>query len=187
MADTLLILDTVDRNHYCHVQDPPEMRTTASQRIALVPDSVDVEQFQQDDPGDVATSRGPVEPQGGSDMVNHRRSEQHGTRSTGLCYSFREDTTVHREDIIGSRIARQPNGCWEYNGGNGDYCLMRPGDNRNPVRVHRWVYELLVGPIPKDHHLHHECENTRCVNPEHLTPLTPGDHRRRHAEMRQAS
>lgn len=32
---------------------------------------------------------------------------------------------------------------------------------------------LLVGPIPQGLHLDHLCRNTRCVNPDHLEPVTP--------------
>jgi hypothetical protein len=48
------------------------------------------------------------------------------------------------------------------------------------VRVHRVVYEHLVGPIPSGHELHHLCENKRCVFPDHLVPLVPREHRRIH-------
>lgn len=38
--------------------------------------------------------------------------------------------------------------------------------------AHRWVYELLVGPIPTGLVLDHLCRNTICVNPRHLEPVT---------------
>lgn len=41
---------------------------------------------------------------------------------------------------------------------------------------HRWSYEFFVGPIPEGHHLHHECHNRPCVNPDHLHPLLPQEH-----------
>lgn len=38
--------------------------------------------------------------------------------------------------------------------------------------AHRWAYEYLVGPIPEGMEIDHLCRNRRCVNPEHLQPVT---------------
>ncbi len=43
------------------------------------------------------------------------------------------------------------------------------------VRVHRLVYEELVGPIADGAVLMHSCANRRCVKPNHLTPGTVQD------------
>lgn len=42
--------------------------------------------------------------------------------------------------------------------------------------AHRWGYERFVGPIPDGRHLHHVCDQPRCVNPAHLLPLTQREH-----------
>jgi hypothetical protein len=42
--------------------------------------------------------------------------------------------------------------------------------------VHRYVYEMLVGPIPQGMHVHHICNNQLCVNPAHLQIVTPQEH-----------
>jgi hypothetical protein len=56
---------------------------------------------------------------------------------------------------------------------------------RQPRRLaHRVVYEEVVGPIPAAHELHHRCENPRCVNPDHLEPVTRAEHAKRHVELR---
>ena len=39
-------------------------------------------------------------------------------------------------------------------------------------RAHRAVYELLVGKVPDGLQLDHLCRNRKCVNPEHLEPVT---------------
>lgn len=40
------------------------------------------------------------------------------------------------------------------------------------ARAHRVSYELLVGPIEPGLVLDHLCKNTKCVNPDHLDPVT---------------
>lgn len=49
------------------------------------------------------------------------------------------------------------------------------GKNRG---VHRIIYEILVGPIPKGLIVRHRCHNRRCVNIEHLILGTKADNRR---------
>jgi len=46
--------------------------------------------------------------------------------------------------------------------------------------AHRLAYEAAFGPIPEGFDVHHECENTLCVNPEHLGVALRGQHRRLH-------
>lgn len=40
------------------------------------------------------------------------------------------------------------------------------------VPAHRVAYQLLVGPVPQDRELHHECRAVQCVNTRHLLALT---------------
>lgn len=44
--------------------------------------------------------------------------------------------------------------------------------------AHVWLYERLVGPVPREHQLHHTCEVRACVNPHHLVPVTALEHNR---------
>lgn len=41
--------------------------------------------------------------------------------------------------------------------------------------VHRWTYKTLVGPIPDGYVIDHLCRVKRCVRPDHLEPVTPGE------------
>ncbi len=42
--------------------------------------------------------------------------------------------------------------------------------------AHRFVYEQFNGSIPEGWHVHHVCENKRCLNPRHLRTLSPHAH-----------
>jgi hypothetical protein len=58
------------------------------------------------------------------------------------------------------------------------YGQFRP-KGKQTVRAHRFAYELLLGPIPEGMTLDHLCRNTRCVNPDHLEPVTAIENYRR--------
>lgn len=45
--------------------------------------------------------------------------------------------------------------------------------------AHRWGYQNIVGPIPAGLELDHLCRVRRCVNPEHLEPVTREENVRR--------
>lgn len=69
--------------------------------------------------------------------------------------------------------------CWLWTGaisgrtGYGSFCLSPAfvGDRRL-IGAHRWAYENTVGPVPKGLVLDHLCCVRRCVNPDHLEPVT---------------
>lgn len=69
---------------------------------------------------------------------------------------------------------------------NGTPCLEWPGHiskgygrigiKGQKKRVHVFMYEYLVGPIPVGKELHHECKNKRCANILHLSAMAHADH-----------
>jgi hypothetical protein len=69
--------------------------------------------------------------------------------------------------------------CWNWLGALNDAGYGRIGYNAKVGYAHRFAYELLVGPIPEGLTIDHLCRNRRCVNPDHLEPVTQGDNVRR--------
>lgn len=99
---------------------------------------------------------------------------------TGEPYPYR---VGHKKDADRYRIEDRgyQTPCWiwqKWTGQNGYGYVKRAGEQ---ILAHRLAYEEIYGPIPAGYHVHHRCETRRCVNPDHLEPLTPRDHRRRHA------
>ena len=70
--------------------------------------------------------------------------------------------------------------CWEWTGTvtNTGYGLS---NKRGLYRgaAHRAVWVSLIGAIPDGLDLDHLCRNTRCVNPDHLEPVTRSENMKR--------
>ena len=64
--------------------------------------------------------------------------------------------------------------CWEWTAAVKDtgYGNFWVGYDEGWARPHRYVWELLVGPVPEGLDLDHLCRNRLCVNPDHLEPVT---------------
>lgn len=112
---------------------------------------------------------------------HYHRWLQHGDPTFSL---LRMDMTP--EERAFSSVVAGRNGCWIWTG-----CLDKQGYGRftqgkKGWLAHRWVYQLLRGDSPADKpHLDHICHTNdescpggpvcmhrRCVNPDHLEPVT---------------
>ena len=71
------------------------------------------------------------------------------------------------QERIESRINKNPSGCWLWTGAlsYGYGRVFVEGKNK---RVHRVMWELTNGSIPKGIFVLHKCDITECANPNHL-------------------
>ncbi len=100
-------------------------------------------------------------------------------------YSHRKGKPAAPEDVMRRLLAntQKTDTCWLWLG----FCepkgygkLKAWGEQL----AHRLSYRLHVGPIPEGLTLDHLCCNKRCVNPDHLEPVTSGENTRRYHRMR---
>jgi hypothetical protein len=63
--------------------------------------------------------------------------------------------------------------------GYGQYGYRMPGDIHRRHRVHRLVFQLLVGPIPHGYVIDHLCHVRACAYPAHLEAVTINENSRR--------
>lgn len=70
-------------------------------------------------------------------------------------------------------------GCWLWNAGRsgGGYGSFWNGECQ--IAAHRFVYEMLVGPVPEGLVLDHLCRVPQCVRPDHLDPVTQAENTQR--------
>lgn len=73
----------------------------------------------------------------------------------------------------------QATGCWLWTRGLSPHGYGEGCERGGASRAHRMAYRGFVGPIPEGLELDHVCRVRRCVNPEHLEPVTHQENMRR--------
>ena len=80
--------------------------------------------------------------------------------------------------------------CWDWTASTDAYGYGAFGLNGRMVKAHRFSYQLEHGPITREVHICHTCDNRKCVRPSHLYPGSPLTNNRdtaargRHAKQR---
>lgn len=72
------------------------------------------------------------------------------------------------EELRKSTIEDLQTGCWNW---NKCLCARRYGNvriGRKMILAHRAAWEAKNGEIPKGMYVLHRCDNTKCINPDHL-------------------
>lgn len=118
-------------------------------------------------------------------------------KKTGTLNKF--ETVPSVLDRMRPRMERRPNGCIAWTGTISKEGYGMVSADGRMVGAHRVAYEHLVGPIPEgawiDHACHNQdqscqggatCQHRRCVNPDHLEPVTPHENQHR-SHLTQAS
>lgn len=64
--------------------------------------------------------------------------------------------------------------CWLWSGARDDTGYGDVTYQGKSWKAHRWVWSVMVGPIPEGMTIDHLCRVRHCVNPDHLEVVTQG-------------
>jgi len=100
--------------------------------------------------------------------------------SHGSLVPIRDPRPIRDPEVFWTRVQKRESGCWEWTSNitGAGYGSLSLGAGKNGY-AHRYSYELMRGSIPDGLTIDHLCRNTRCVNPDHLEPVTQAENNRR--------
>jgi|SRR3990167_6387503 len=83
-------------------------------------------------------------------------------------------TPERAAETFWSKVDRSggPNACWPWTGATTRGGYGNVGRGGRYYRAHRMAWGLVNGPMPRDLHACHSCDNPPCCNPAHLFPGT---------------
>ena len=76
-------------------------------------------------------------------------------------------------------IVDESTGCWNWNGFVNEQGYGQRSRRGTTVKAHRLFYVAKFGDVPDGMMLDHLCRNRRCVNPDHLEPVSNAENVRR--------
>lgn len=93
-------------------------------------------------------------------------------------YCFRPPFTEKRVlQFVQSFKRMEGSGCWIWQQSIDDRGYGKTSWKGSTGPAHRLSYRIFKGDVEIGKEIHHECKNRACINPEHLTCLTPGEHK----------